>query len=416
MSTARLNRRFVLLRALRWLPIGLTLPFLILIPQSRGLSVAAIGAIFAVHSAVLIALEVPSGALADSLGRRRVLLAGAATTTVSLVIFAFAASSAAFVVAVALLAAGRSAISGSLEAWYVDSLRLLDPLAPLSPGLSRGTAAEGIAMALGSLTAGGLVAIAGGDPGGALSSYGIVALAAAAAAFAYVLAVAVLVDEVTGDAADPERVRPRTREVLAVAVAEARRSGTVRIVLLTAAALGTSVTAIELLWQPRLAALAGGGSLGDLGFGLLSAGSMAGVALGAAASPMLRRRLGLRSAYVGALLAGAAAIGALGIPGAPAGFAVVFVAAYLCLGLAEPIHLELLNDAVGSRARATMISADSLAAQGGALIANLAVGSIAAAHGSELAWALAGIALALTVCAIAIPLGRTLLAPAPRAG
>ena len=93
MTTESLTRHFVLLRALRWLPLGLVLPFLVITPEARGLSLSAIGAVFAVHSAVAIVLEVPSGALADMVGRRRVLLAGAALTTVSLLIFAVAGSS-----------------------------------------------------------------------------------------------------------------------------------------------------------------------------------------------------------------------------------------------------------------------------------------------------------------------------------
>src|SRR5215211_1791232 len=155
MSTDGLTRRFVVLRALRWLPVGLVLPFLVITPEARGLSLGAIGVVFAVHSAVAIALEVPSGALADLAGRRRVLLGGAALTAISLLIFAAAQSVPAFMASAGLLAAGRALISGSLEAWYVDSLRLLDPSAPLTRGLSRGTAAEGIAMALGALVGGG---------------------------------------------------------------------------------------------------------------------------------------------------------------------------------------------------------------------------------------------------------------------
>ena len=100
-------------------------------------------------------LEVPSGALADVVGRRRVMLVGAALTAASLLVFALAQAILAFMAAVGLLAAGRALISGSLEAWYVDSLRSLDPSAPPSRGLSRGTAAEGIAMAVGALVAGG---------------------------------------------------------------------------------------------------------------------------------------------------------------------------------------------------------------------------------------------------------------------
>src|SRR5918999_4566081 len=92
MSTERLTRHFIVLRALRWVPIGLVLPFLVITPEARGLSLGAIGVVFAVHSAVTMLLEVPSGALADSVGRRRVMLAGAALTALSLLVFALAHS------------------------------------------------------------------------------------------------------------------------------------------------------------------------------------------------------------------------------------------------------------------------------------------------------------------------------------
>src|SRR5215212_11314926 len=160
MTGERLTRRFILLRALRWLPVGLVLPFLVLTPVTRGLELDAVGAVFAVHSAVLIVLEVPSGALADSLGRRRVLLVRAALTAASLGTFAVAQGLVAFVASVAALGTGRALISGALEAWYVDSLRALDPVAPLAPGLSRGTAAEAIALGLGALVGGALVSLA----------------------------------------------------------------------------------------------------------------------------------------------------------------------------------------------------------------------------------------------------------------
>ena len=62
------------------------------------------------HSAFAIVLEVPSGALADALGRRRVILAGAVLTVLSLLAFALAQSVAAFMVSVALLATGRALI------------------------------------------------------------------------------------------------------------------------------------------------------------------------------------------------------------------------------------------------------------------------------------------------------------------
>jgi MFS family permease len=443
-TTEGLTRRFVLLRALRWLPVGLMLPFLVITPESRGLTLGEIGAVFAVHSAVAIVLEVPSGALADIVGRRRVMLVGAGLTAASLLVFALAQVVLAFMAAVALLAAGRALISGSLEAWYVDSLRSLDPSAPLSRGLSRGTTAEGLAMALGALVAGGLVTLAG--PGaGVFSGYGVAALAGALAALAYLAAIAALVHEGGGrgraprggdrrapdadaDLHDAARrradvfpvrdaaprptdagvsFRERTAEVFTTARVEVASSVVVRVVFLTGVALGVTYTVVELLWQPHLADLLGEADSHGVVFGGLAAASMVAVSVGAGLSEGVNRRLGLRLGYLVALALGAVCIALLGAPQSAAGFAVVYLVAYFGLGMAEPMHYELLNDAVGATARATLISAEALATQAGALVANLSVGALASSHGPALAWVLAGTLLAATTLAVALPLFRT---------
>ena len=59
-------------------------------------------------------------------------------------------------------------------------------------------------------------------------------------------------------------------------------------------------------------------------------------------------------------------------------FVPLYLLAYVSMGLTDPMHFELLNDAVGATARATLISAEALATQGGALVANLGVGALAA--------------------------------------
>ena len=400
MSQERLTRHFILLRALRWLPLGLVLPFLTITPVDRGLSLGQVGAAFAVHSAVAIVLEVPSGVLADTLGRRRVLLAGAALTAVSLAVFAFADSVPAFMASLAALAAGRALISGALEAWYVDSLRALDPSAPLAAGLSRGTAAEAVALALGALAGGAIVTV---------SDYAVTALAASLAAIAYLAAVAALVRDTHAPAHEHDagaRMRARVRSVVATARAEAVASMTVRMVLVAAVAFGMSLTAVELLWQPRLGELLATDGSHGVAFGALAAGSMLAVAIGAAAvGPRARRRVSIRTVYVASLLVTAVCIAALGVPDGAALFAVVYLLVYLGAGAAEPLHSELLNEAVGSEARATLISADALAAQGGALVANLGSGLLASAASPGTAWVVAAAVLALTIAFVAPRLG-----------
>ena len=413
MSSERLTRNFVLLRALRWLPVGLVLPFLILTPVARGLDLGAVGVVFAVHSAVLIVLEVPSGALADTFGRRRVLLVGAALTAASLATFAVAQSVPAFMASVAALGTGRALISGALEAWYVDSLRALDPGAPLARGLSRGTAAEAVALGLGALLAGALVSLA--DPSevadGALAGYGLAALVGAATALVYLAAVAALVHEAAHEAhiqdAGHSAAR-RIRMVFATARAEIAASVTVRVIFATAVAFGFGMSAVELLWQPHFAEQLGGDTRHGFEFGLVAAGSMLAVAIGAALSPRLRGSLGLRLSYLAALGLVAVTTVLLGQPHAPVAFVALYLLTYLSYGFVEPVHVELLNEAVGSEARATLISGESLAAQGGALVANLTVGALAAAEGTATAWAVAGAVLAVTGLLVARPLRRGL--------
>ena len=61
-----------------------------LLAQARGLTLGEIGVLFTVHGALVVTLELPTGGLADVLGRRPVVVAGALLHIVSCVLFATA--------------------------------------------------------------------------------------------------------------------------------------------------------------------------------------------------------------------------------------------------------------------------------------------------------------------------------------
>ena len=389
MTTARLTRRFVVLRGLRWLPLGVIVPYAVLVMEARGLTLAAIGALWAVHSAVVLALELPSGALADTVGRRRALLAGGVLTTASLVVFAFAESPGAFAAALATLAAGRALTSGALEAWFVDSLRALDPAAALRGGLAGATAADAAGMFAGAVAGGVLPLVFGSLPhsGGGVIVYTPASLFAAAAAAVYVLAVARLVSEPRRAKGQP---RARPRAILEEAAATVRGSSLVRTLLVTASAMGVTLSAVEILWQPRLSDLLGTADGHSLLFGAFVAGSMVVTAGGAALSPRLAVAIGVRRAYPAGLALGAVGLVALAAAGGPVALAAAFGLFYLALGAIDPLHIELLNEATGPTARATVLSAESLAGQGGAVVGNAAIAAMAATAGIPAAWLLAG--------------------------
>lgn len=397
-----LERRFVLLSALRWLPLGLLLPLFVLVPTARGLGLAAIGAIAAAHGITAAVLELPTGALADGLGRRRTLVAGGVTMTGALAVFAFATTLGGFVVAEALLAAGRALISGSLEAWFVDALREHPPAADLRRPLSRSAVAASGALAVGSLIAGVVpLAFAGLPASGdaAFIVYTPVVLLAVACTAAYTVSVALLVDEPgrPRGAAALRALPAALRTVTGTAAGQVRHHPTVRVLLVTAMGVGVVLTALETLWQPRLSALIGGAHGRTWVFGVLSAVALGATAAGAALAPSLARRLGSGPrAYAAGLAGGAAALVALALAGVPAAFALAYVAVYGPVGVMDPLHAELLHDAAEARARATMVSVDSLALQAGGVAGALTLPALAGAVSIAAAW---GVAAAVALAA-----------------
>jgi MFS family permease len=128
-----IERRYLALTALRWLPTGLTIPVLVVLLQSRGLTLADIGLVSAVQGITVLVLELPTGGLADALGRRAVLVVASVLDVASLALLAVAHSLPAILAAWAVQGAYRALDAGPLDAWYVDTSQAADP-PPTSSG------------------------------------------------------------------------------------------------------------------------------------------------------------------------------------------------------------------------------------------------------------------------------------------
>ncbi|HZM80454.1 MAG TPA: MFS transporter, partial [Candidatus Limnocylindrales bacterium] len=170
-------RRFLVLTALRWLPPGLIAPVALLLALDRGLSLSEIGLAAATQGVIVFLLELPTGGLADAIGRRRVVLVSMVVSAVALAGFAVAHSFAAFVVVFVLMGIYRALDSGPLEAWYVDTVHATDPEAKLQKGLSAQGTVLGLALATGALASSGLVALNPLPAWGSLTLPVVVALA-----------------------------------------------------------------------------------------------------------------------------------------------------------------------------------------------------------------------------------------------
>ncbi|WP_203717413.1 MFS transporter, partial [Asanoa siamensis] len=149
------ERRYTLLVFLFWLPTGLYLATKVLLMLDRGLSLPEIGTVVLVFSLTTAALELPTGGLADVIGRRVVLAASAAASFAGLALLAVADGFWLFVASAVLRGAARALSSGPDQAWFVDTMHAADgPDAPLTRGLARGEAAASVGLGLGTLAGG----------------------------------------------------------------------------------------------------------------------------------------------------------------------------------------------------------------------------------------------------------------------
>ena len=405
------TRRLVVLTVLRWLPVGLTAPIMVLLAQSRGLSLAEIGLLFTVHGIVVIVLELPTGGLADVLGRRSVVVAGAALHLGSCLVFATATGFPGFLAGILLMGVGRALDSGPVEAWYVDTVHRIDPAADVAPGLAKHGAADGGSLAVG--------AVVGGFVPGLFGGAGVEALAlpflgAAVLDVVFVVAVARLLTEdrpprdgsVRAAFAAGVRAVPGT---VTEAVRMSVTDGPMRLVLLLTAAGGVGLVACELLGPLRFAELAGGADDGAAVYGTALALSFGVAALGALAAPALRRLLrgSTRVTCAVLMLLGAVGIAALAGPDLLAVAALGFAAYYLAHGSTWPLVSAVLHSRVPAAVRATAVSAMSLAMALGGILGNLVIPGLADAVSLDAAFlAVSVVVLVAAVACLRLPTVR----------
>lgn len=161
---AATRRAFLICHFLRWLPAGLVIPIMVLLLTERGLSLTQVGLVFAVYGGITSLLELPTGGLADALGRRPVLLMATAFDASLVVGLLLGRDVWHFLAVAAVGAVGRALLSGPLESWYVDSARGLDPAIVLRPALSAAGMVESAAIGLGALLSAVLPLVATGLP------------------------------------------------------------------------------------------------------------------------------------------------------------------------------------------------------------------------------------------------------------
>jgi MFS family permease len=112
--------RLYLIKIAKW--FMLFMPIVIPFYESNGLSMKDIMILQAVYSIAIVALEIPSGYLADVIGRKKTLIIGALFGVFGFATYSLSFGFVGFLVAEVILGIGQSCISGADSAMLYDSL------------------------------------------------------------------------------------------------------------------------------------------------------------------------------------------------------------------------------------------------------------------------------------------------------
>ncbi|HZG57794.1 MFS transporter [Paenibacillus sp.] len=334
--------------------------------EQRGMSIAEVVYTEIIYASTIVLFEIPTGALADRYGRKKLIVLAAALGCAEFLMLLYAETFWHFAVVVALAGVASAAASGSENALLYDSLDRAGQASAFERKLGRLNALDLSASVAAALSGGFLAGRFGFELNYWLSLVG--------ATVALALSLRLVEPPAAGsagrageEAGEDERVPLRRIALESLRFFRGRRD--VRLVLLSGMLVGAAMTYIDEFWQLYLDRI--GVPVGW--FGLFSAALLAMRMPGSLLADALLRRFRHRTLLVGALAAFAVCLACLGFAPGAAGIAAMLFAC-LASGAVDPIAAGYLHHRIDGPMRATIDSFRSLAGNGVALAAGLGFG------------------------------------------
>lgn len=318
----------------------LIVPVLIPYYVSHGLNSTQVFTIQATYALAVLLLEVPSGYLADVIGRRATLILGAAFMPLGLAVYAFSDRFSAFILAESLIAVANSMRSGCESALIYDTLLDLKEADEYKKYEGRAILFTRIGTAASAVLG------------------GVAALAFLRLPFLINIATSSLLLPLALSLGEPQRIKRHARNPFLDILRIARFSfthGEIRHLIFYAALIGSA--GIIAVWASFLYYESLGISVGL--FGLIFAAFQLSSALGSSRAHVIEKAIGMRKALTLPLLIGVVFLLA-GIVRSPAVIPFIILYSFLW-GLSFPLFLDLINRRIESDIRATVLSVATMA-------------------------------------------------------
>ena len=153
-ATRRHIRVFQVHQFLDRFAMGLTVAVVALALTDRGMDLFQISLLFGIYALTTMAMELPFGGLADSIGRKPVFLAAVVASLISLALFLSTRDFYVLALSFAFIGFGRALRSGTLDAWFVETFKATAPNVDVQPALAKAQWANAVGLAVGAVLGG----------------------------------------------------------------------------------------------------------------------------------------------------------------------------------------------------------------------------------------------------------------------
>ena len=397
-SIARIERTYYSLNSLFTLSASIIWGVNTLFLLDAGLNIFLVMLVNATFSAGQIVFEVPTGVIADTIGRRSSFLIGIAALAVATLGYVGSAvfdwGLPGFILASVVLGFGFTCQTGAVDAWLVDALDALGYSGSKDRVFARSGIFTGISMLAGVLAGGLLGQLSLSIPYVVRTGLLVVAFAVT---FAFMREIGF-----TPRSFRFSRFGEESRKIFGTGITYGWRHPVVRPLLFTSLVNGLLIWYLFYASQPYALDMLGRGDLVWVAGVITALFALSGVAGNSLVGRISRSRLGTRPGLVLAwtsagMAACAAGLGILGLvsgPGSGAAFAVLVVLLVsfgLLSGVLGPVRQAYINDHIPSAQRATVLSFDSVFSDIGGVAGQVGLGYAAQAVSKAVAYTIGGV-------------------------
>lgn len=392
-----------------WFTIGTIIPVLTLILIEKKFSLIQIGIAFAIYSATIVILEIPTGGLSDSIGRKRVYQISLLFQFLSSIFLIFANTLQVTMLCFICNGIARSLSSGTMDAYFIDEFYKIDPNVNLQKEMSKIGVFIPIGLGLGSLI-GGFIPITLGvlTKSSSLNSvYSSNLIVLAFLTLTQFIFTTVLIKEEQYQNRQKSIMKGfrKILDVITISINYGLKNSVILILLVSGFVWGFSVSGLEQFWQPQVKNILNNDGKTWV-FGLLTCGYFIASGLGnLLISPICKI---LKNNYPVILFLSRLFMGILflflAFQISIIGFSFLYVILFMFNGFQDSPISAIFNEQISSDKRSTMLSFSSLFMQLGGLFGSIINGFLANTYSIKLAWIVASIFLLLsTILFLLIP-------------